>query len=170
MENTENIKNTENVSNVENVDNVENTDNAEALINYKEKFEIEHNNYIRALADMENIKKHFLKEINICKQYENESILKDILPVIDDIKRAAANNEISEGVQCIVSKFLNVLANYGLSESDVSKGNLFNSDIMEAVATVKTSEEDKNKVIDITQAGYIYKNKIIRYPKVIVGC
>ena len=136
---------------------------------YKQQLEDEHNNYLLALADTDNIRKNCNKKITEYNKFRYESIMKDFLPVLDDIERAAKNDILTDGIKLIFTKMLNILSYNGLENSGVEIGDVFDSETMEAVSTLPSiKEEDKNTVADITQKGYVYNGKIIRYPKVIV--
>ena len=105
-----------------------------------------------------------------------ERVLTDILPFADDFERAlqalhmAEDKEaMVEGMDLIYSKFVNFLNQHGVKEI-VAIGQPFDADRFEAITTVPVQEEaQKGVVIDCVQKGYQLNDKIIRYPKVIVG-
>ena len=94
----------------------------------------------------------------------------------DDFERAMkANAEVkdvktvNEGVSLIYQKMKNALTQRGLEEM-ISIGQEFNSDIHEAVTNIPApTEEQKGKVIEEIEKGYLLNGKVIRYAKVIVG-
>lgn len=131
------------------------------------QLEVEHNNYLRALADAENIKKNFAKKQAEMYTYQYEPIIMEFLDVLDDLDRA--NEELSEGGKLIFNKIKVILGKFGVVKMGFNKGAEFDADKMEAISTLPMGEEMVNKVIDCPVEGYKYNGKIIRYPKVVVG-
>ena len=79
-------------------------------------------------------------------------------------------NDLSKGVELIKNKFQSTLEQKGLSAVEVNKGDLFNADNHEAVTQIPApNEELKGKIIDIVEKGYKLGDKIIRFPKVVIG-
>lgn len=135
----------------------------------KQQLDAEHNNYLRALADTDNIRKNFAKKQADLYEYQYEPIMKDVLDVLDDAERATLSGELSEGAVLIFSKLGTKLYKFGLSRFEIEKGTEFNADEMEAISVIPMGDEMVNKVIDNPTIGYKYNGKIIRYPKVVVG-
>ena len=69
-----------------------------------------------------------------------------------------------------IYKFFEVLKTNGLTQTEVKIGDIFDADLHEAITQISTpGEDDKGKVIDIVEVGYQLGDRIIRYPKVVVG-
>ena len=127
-------------------------------------------------AEFENFRKRTLKEKAELIDTAGGRVLKNFLPVMDDMERAMANMEkaedvaaVKEGVALIIDKFVKALASEGVAKMDVV-GNDFDADLHEAVAMVPgMGEDNKNKVIDCVQTGYMIKDKVLRHAKVAVG-
>ena len=127
-------------------------------------------------AEFENFRKRTLKEKAELIDTAGGRVLKNFLPVMDDMERAMANMEkaedvaaVKEGVALIIDKFVKALANEGVAKMDVV-GKDFDADLHEAVAMVPgMGEDNKNKVIDCVQTGYMIKDKVLRHAKVAVG-
>lgn len=132
--------------------------------------------YIRLYSEFDNYKKRNLKERVEWAKFAGEGIFKSVLAVMDDFERAMkANAEakdvkaVNEGVSLIYQKMKTTLAQKGLEEM-VSIGQEFNPDIHDAVTNIATStEEQKGKVIEEIEKGYLLNGKVIRHAKVIVG-
>lgn len=142
----------------------------------KEQLAQEKDKFIRLFAEFDNYKKRTIKERQDLIKYSNRDILTDLLPVLDDFERAIKelekNNEteVLQGLKLIYNKMLNVLKSNGLSSMDVQIGDDFNLDFHEAITQIPAPDESlKNKIIDITQQGYLLHDKVIRYAKVVVG-
>ncbi len=141
----------------------------DSLKNEKEK-------YLRLFAEFENFKKRTAKERIELYKTANQEVISALIPVLDDFNRA--NTEMNkkdgildkEGIKLIYNKFNDVLKNNGLNKTEVKIGDLFDAEIHEAITQIPAQKEkDKGKIIDIVEAGYLLGEKIIRYPKVVVG-
>lgn len=142
----------------------------------KRKYDELNDSYLRLHAEFDNFRKRTMKEKADIIRSGGERVLTDILPFADDFERAlqalhmAEDKEaMVEGMDLIYSKFVNFLNQHGVKEI-VAIGQPFDADRFEAITTVPVQEEaQKGVVIDCVQKGYQLNDKIIRYPKVIVG-
>ena len=130
---------------------------------------------LRLQAEFDNYRKRTLKEKMELVQTGGRDVLLAMLPVMDDIQRAVGAMEKSDdvealrsGVQLIKQKFSDVLRQRGVTEIEVV-GKDFNEELSEAVARFQAGEEQKGKVIDAVQAGYMLGDKVLRFAKVVVG-
>lgn len=136
----------------------------------------ERDKYLRLSAEFDNYRKRTLKEKAELIKNGAEKTLTAILPVLDDFERALKNMEASEetqamkeGVELIFSKFQKVLAQEGLKKIE-TEGQAFDTDFHEAIALVPSpSEEQKGKILDCVQTGYMLNDKVIRHAKVAVA-
>ena len=128
--------------------------------------------YLRLYSDFENFRKRTAKEKIELIQTASADLMTDLLPIIDDYERALANapeGEISEGVQLIFNKIKTTLQAKGLKEMQ-AKGELFDADLHDCITQFPApSEEEKGKVIEVVEKGYILNEKVIRFAKVVVG-
>ena len=132
--------------------------------------------YLRLYSEYENYRKRTTQEKADLLLNGSREMMKAILPVIDDFERAIAANEkvedinaIKEGFNLIYNKLLQMMKRFDVEEIQ-AKGEEFNTDFHEAVTHFPAqNEEDKGKVIDVTEKGYKLKDKVIRYAKVVVG-
>ena len=134
------------------------------------------NKYIRLSADFDNYRKRTLKEkVDLIKS-ANAEILLNLLPVMDDFDRALKSmedtkgcKEIKDGIDLIYNKFGEFLKSSGVKEIDAMHKK-FDTDIHEAITKIPAPEKKlKGKVLDVIQKGYYLNEKIIRYPKVVIG-
>ena len=132
--------------------------------------------FLRLYSEFDNFRKRTAKEkIELIKS-AGEGVIKDMLPIVDDFKRAITHNQevsdedsLKEGFQLIFNKFYKALEAKGLKSVD-SKGEVFNADIHEAITKIPAPEESlKGKVVDVVEEGFYLGDKIIRYPKVVIG-
>lgn len=132
--------------------------------------------YLRLFAEFDNFKKRSAKEKRDFTLVAGQDIMKELLAVIDDYKRANksfsqdGNKEnFADGLQIIFDKFYKILVSKGLKEME-SIGTDFDFTKHEAIAEIPApTEELKGKVIDEVEAGYLLNSVIIRYAKVVVG-
>ena len=157
---------------------VETTDVVEMSAEESLRAEIEQlkDKHLRTLAEFDNYKKRTLKEKAELIINGSEKAVAAILPVLDDLERAAATQEsapdaeaIREGLSLIFKKLEKALQSLGVSKMDTD-GKDFDVDYHEAVAMVPGMGDDKKgKIIDCVQAGYTLNDKVIRHAKVAVG-
>lgn len=132
--------------------------------------------YIRLVAEFDNYKKRMAKDKIETRLTAGQDILRDLLPVLDDLDRAekavqsASDVEaVKEGFNLIKDKLLKNLSSKGLKEMEVM-GEVFDADRHEAVAEFPAPTEDlKGKIFDVTEKGYVLNDRIIRFPKVVVS-
>jgi len=132
--------------------------------------------YLRLAAEFDNYRKRTFREKTELLQTAGESLLKAILPVVDDFERGleiAANAEdmdaVRDGMNLIYNKLKEFLASNGVKDIQVMD-EPFDADLHEAVTKIPVpSEDQKGKIVDVIQKGYMLNSKVIRYPKVIVG-
>ncbi|TPV35435.1 nucleotide exchange factor GrpE [Paucihalobacter ruber] len=142
----------------------------------KEDLAKEKDKFLRLFAEFENYKKRTTKErIDLFKTAGQEVIV-SLLPVLDDFDRAYAEiskteeKELLIGVELIKNKLNNTLKNKGLEQMELKPGDDFNADIHEAITQIPApSEELKGKIVDILEKGYKLGDKVIRFPKVVIG-
>lgn len=142
----------------------------------KEELAQEKDKFLRLFAEFENYKKRTIKERIELYKTANEELMTVLLPVLDDFDRGLAEIKkteekvLLEGVELINNKLRTSLIQKGLAEIEVKKGESFNVDVHEAITQVPAPTEDlKGKIIDVIEQGYKLGEKIIRYPKVVVG-
>ena len=136
----------------------------------------EKDNFMRLFAEFENNKRRTAKERQDLLKSAGQDVIQSLLPVLDDFDRALVEISKSEdenllrGVELIHSKLLSTLRSKGLEEIPVAASDAFDSDIHEALTqTTAPTPELKGKIIDVVEKGYKLGEKIIRYPKVVVG-
>lgn len=132
--------------------------------------------YLRQAAEFDNYRKRVVKEKSELIMNGGQRVIQTILPIIDDFERAQAGMDkledvkaAQEGVQLIIEKFLKLLAQEGLKPIE-AVGQPFDVDFHEAVAMISAQEDNqKGKVVDCIQTGYMLNDKVIRHAKVAVA-
>ena len=163
----------------ENIDVSENNQTSEELENelssLKSQLEETKDKYIRLFAEFDNYKKRVMKERLDLLKNANQDTIVSLLPVLDDFERAKrvsdqenSNEKFSEGVLLVYNKMNHVMTSLGLKVLEVN-GENFNPEIHEAISEIAINEELKGKVVETVERGYQLNDKIIRFPKVVVG-
>ena len=100
--------------------------------------------------------------------------MEQILPIVDDFERSLKieqdknDDPFYKGIEIIFQKFINILERQGIAPIE-THGKKFDPELHEAVMQMDSKEHDSNIIIDEAQKGYKYKDKVIRYSKVIVS-
>ena len=142
----------------------------------QEQAAVANDKHLRLYSEFDNFRKRSAKEkIDLIKS-ASEDVIKNMLPIVDDFKRAMAHNaevddadSIKQGFELIFNKLYKSLEMKGLKKVD-SMGEVFNADIHEAITQIPAPSEDmKGKILDVVEEGYYLGDKIIRFPKVVIG-
>lgn len=136
----------------------------------------EKDKHLRLFAEFENYKRRTSKERMELFKTANQEVLQAILPVLDDFDRAlieiskSEDENLLKGVTLIHEKLKNTLTSKGLEEVEVKAGDAFNADFAEAITQIPApSDKMKGKIVDVLEKGYKLGDKIIRFPKVVIG-
>ena len=136
----------------------------------------ERDKHLRLFAEFENYKKRTSKERIDLFKTANQEVLQAILPVLDDFDRAIIEIRKSEdelllkGVELIHDKLKSTLFSKGLEEVEMKAGDLFDADFAEAITQIPAPSPNlKGKIVDVLEKGYKLGDKIIRFPKVVIG-
>jgi len=176
MSNKENTKEEE-IKDVEQEPQVEqNQEEVKKELTPEELIQQEKDKYLRLFAEFENYKKRTSRERIELFKTASQELMTSLLPIMDDFDRGLSeikkvkDKELLKGMQLINDKFKNTLTQKGLTEIEVKEGDVFDAEIHEAITQIPApSDKLKGKVIDAVEKGYKLGEKIIRYPKVVIG-
>ena len=139
-----------------------------------EKSESETQEYIslsqRLQADFENFKKITDKQNKEIVKFANENVIKEFLDCYEDFGRALEtenDKDLREGIQLIYNKFSDVLTKEGVEEIP-AKGEKFDLNKHEALMVQESEDVENGYIIEELMKGYMYKDKVLKYSKVIV--
>lgn len=132
--------------------------------------------HLRALAEFENYKKRSAREAEEFRKYANESIVRDLLPIVDNLERAIQSSDqnkgdsacLIQGVDLTLREILKVLEKYGVTPVEAD-GRPFDPAFHEAVMREETDEHPENTVIRELQRGYVMNTRVIRPSMVVVS-
>lgn len=145
------------------------------LAEAKAKIAADKNDYLRLMADFENLRRHSAEDrLNLINSAAEDTI-KGLLPVLDDCERAieilskSSDEAAKEGTNLIYNKLMAYLKSKGLEVIE-AKGKKFDTDYHDAVAQLPVEDEaKKGMVYDVVSTGYLLNGKVLRHAKVVVG-
>ncbi|MDD5562950.1 MAG: nucleotide exchange factor GrpE [Thermoanaerobaculaceae bacterium] len=129
--------------------------------------------YLRKLADFDNYRKRQEREMGEFRRYANADLLRDCLPVLDNLERAlavpgGAASGLREGVELVLRQFKDVLGRSGLSEVDPTD-RPFDPTLHEAISRNEDARYQEPTVVQVLQKGYLLGERLIRPALVIVA-
>ncbi len=132
--------------------------------------------HLRLQAEFDNFRKRTMKEKADLIKWGGESVLINILPVVDDFERALISlkdvpddDAGKKGTQLIYNKFSEFLKQNNIKEIEAINQD-FDVDMHEAITKIPAPDEKlKGKVVDVLQKGYLLNDKVIRFAKVVIG-
>lgn len=128
---------------------------------------------LRAHADMDNARKRMQREADEARKTAAQSLLKDVLPVVDNLDRAVehagnASGPLIEGVKMVVRQFLQILEKHGAKPVD-AKGQAFDPHVHEAMSSIVTAEVPPGHVAQVFQRGWTLHDRLVRPALVLVA-
>ena len=136
------------------------------------------NKYLLLAADFDNYKKRCKKQIEDIKKYSLESIMTDLLEVIDNFERAISSfdfskdkdiiNSTKEGIIKINKQFITILKTYGVKKITTDIGSEFDPYYHEAIQYINTKNQKDNTIYKIVKEGYLLDSKVLRPTTVVV--
>jgi molecular chaperone GrpE len=130
---------------------------------------------LRLAAELENIKKRQEREVAELRQFANENLLKELLPVLDNLERALEHGRQSEapealmdGLDLVSQDFFKVLGRFGVTPID-SVGEPFDPAYHHAMMEEEVPEVEDQTVLKELQKGYLLQNRLLRPAMVVVS-
>ncbi len=154
----------------------EETEKLKKEIDAKDK-EVKENydKFLRLNAEFDNFKKRTQREKADSFKYASEKVIRDMIPVIDDLERAlqaTKNNnkveDLSKGVEMIVNQIKNILQSIGAKQFN-SLGQVFDPNKHEAISKVATAEHEHNTIIEELRKGYMFHDRLLRPAMVVIA-
>ncbi len=141
----------------------------------QEELQIYQDKYVRLAAEFENYKKRAQRDQSDSVRYANESLLKNLLPTIDNLERAIKSGKdagttgpLLEGVELTHKQILETVGKLGVRQVS-SAGDIFDPSIHQAVAQVESDTAEANTVVEEFQKGYFLHDRILRPAMVTVA-
>ncbi|MEQ8242729.1 MAG: nucleotide exchange factor GrpE [Fulvivirga sp.] len=134
--------------------------------------------YLRLYSEFDNFRRRTAKEKLDLVQTATEDLMIALIPVLDDFERAEKSFDeketdikaVKDGVNLVHNKFRKILEQKGLLVMQGKQGMDFDPDFHEAITQIPAPKKNlKGKVVDIIEKGYLLKEKVVRYAKVVIG-
>lgn len=139
------------------------------------KLEEEENRYLRLRADYDNILRRHKLERESAEKFRAQSLLTDLLPVLDNLERALQvevtsddANSLYKGVEMVYRQFLDAAGREGL-EAIAAEGEAFDPNVHQAVMQEQDAEKESGIVLRELQKGYKLKDRVLRPAMVSVN-
>ena len=149
---------------------------ASSVNSLREDLKNENEKFLRLFAEFENYKKRTARERIELFKTANKEVMSALIPIMDDYDRAKSqindleSKEEVKGLLLIFNKMNEILKTNGLNEVEISIGDIFDSEVHEAITQIPAKDDSqKGKIVDVIEKGYQLGEKIIRFPKVVVG-
>lgn len=131
--------------------------------------------WMRSAADFDNFRKRTRRELEDTRKAGREELLKDLLPVFDNLERAITSSEratevkpVSEGLKMVLRQFMDTLGRSGITKVP-TVGAMFDPSVHEAIQQVETEEHPAGTVVSEVQPGYQQGERLIRAAMVVVA-
>ena len=131
--------------------------------------------YLRLAADYDNYRKRTQKEISVIIEYAGENILRNFLPILDDLERALVNHQsaneedpLAQGLELIYKKFVKTLKELQVTAIE-SLNAPFDPHFHHAIMVKEVEGVEPNIVVEEFEKGYVFKDHVLRHAKVIVS-
>ena len=130
--------------------------------------------YLRARADLDNFRKRAQREKEDLVKFSNETILRELLPVIDNLERALQHAAVDgekgllQGVELTLGQFSKVLEKFNVVAIE-PLGELFDSARHEAMGQIESAEQPPNTIVQLLQKGYLLNDRLLRPALVLIA-
>ncbi len=142
----------------------------------KQQLDEKDDKYLRAEAEIQNMTTRFKKEQAQLLKYDGQDLAKSVLPVLDNLKRALTievtdenGKQLKKGIQMVHDHLINALTDHGITEIE-AEGKPFDPTLHQAVQTVPVKDgQEADTVVQVLQAGYQLKDRVLRPAMVVVA-
>jgi len=131
--------------------------------------------WMRTAADFDNYRKRARRDVEDARKSGREDLLKDLLPVFDNLERAIQSAQratevkpVAEGLTMVIRQFVDVVARAGIKKVPTT-GSPFDPAMHEAIQQVETDEHPPGTVVSEVQAGYVQGERLVRAAMVVVA-
>ena len=154
-------------------------DLAAALVEAREQVQEMKDGFLRAQAEMENVRRRSQKEIQAARKYAIEVFAQELLPVKDSMEQATqvelddavgeAVTRMKEGLELTLKQLETVLAKFSVVEVEAGPGVKFNPDHHQAVSMIASEDIPPDHIISVMQKGFLLKDRLLRPAMVVVA-
>ena len=147
----------------------------EKLTTMEQKAQENWDKFLRAQAELDNVRRRAEKDVNNAYKYAQDKLLNALLPIVDSLERAIescqgneADKVIIEGIELTLKLFLDTLEKQGIKQLN-PKGEMFDPNFHEAISMQETQEVDSGCVLNVIQKGYKLHDRVLRPALVVVA-
>jgi molecular chaperone GrpE len=140
-----------------------------------EELKVLQDKYLRLAAEFENYKRISQREQREASRFANETLLKELIPILDNLERAIksakdspAGNGLMEGVQLTLKQFIETIGKFGVRQVS-SVGAPFDPSCHQAVVRIESADRAPNTVMEEYQRGYLLHDRLLRAAMVAVA-
>lgn len=154
-------------------------DLAAALVEARERIQEMKDGFLRAQAEMENVRRRSQKEIQAARKYAVEGFAQELLPVKDSLDQATqvefeatvgeSVTRMKEGLELTLKQLETVLAKFSVVEVEAGPGVKFNPEHHQAVSMVASDDIPSEHIISVMQKGFLLKDRLLRPAMVVVA-
>lgn len=137
------------------------------------------NGYVRAKADVENIRRRSQNEIISARKYAIEKFAQELLGVLDSLDQASKVemdetssepvSKMKEGLELTLKQFATAMEKFGITLVEASTGTKFNPDLHQAISVVPTDEVEPDHILSVMQKGFLLKDRLLRPAMVVIA-
>jgi molecular chaperone GrpE len=131
--------------------------------------------WMRVAADYDNFRKRTRRDLEDSRKTGREELLKDLLPVFDNLERAIQSagrakdvKAVADGLSMVLKQFVDVLGRLGISKVK-TVGTAFDPSVHEAIQQVETADHPAGTVVAEVQPGYVHGDRLVRAAMVVVA-
>jgi molecular chaperone GrpE len=128
---------------------------------------------LRERAELDNLRKRLVRDVDMARKFANERLLGDLLPVFDSLDAGlaaagTASSPLRDGLDLTYQQLLKVAADYGLQRVDPT-GQPFNPDHHQAISRTESADVAADHVAQVFQKGYLLNERLLRPALVVVS-
>jgi len=148
----------------------------EQLASAQEEAKTSYDRFLRVSAEFDNYKKRILRETSDSRKYANETLLKELLSVVDNLERAlttfkegdVVTNSLIDGVEMTLGELLKIFKKFAVKPVE-ARGKPFDPTYHQAMGQEKTDKHPENTITQELQKGYTCHDRLLRPAMVIVA-
>jgi len=149
------------------------------LVSAHNQIEEMKNGYVRAKADVENIRRRSQNEIVAARKYALEKFAQELLGVLDSLDQASkvemdgASSEpvlrMKEGLELTLKQFATAMEKFGITAVEAAPGVKFDPDLHQAISMAPTDEVEPDHILSVMQQGFLLKDRLLRPAMVVIA-
>ncbi len=135
--------------------------------------------YVRAKAEVENIRRRSRNEVVAARKYALEKFAQELLGVLDSLDQASkvemdetsseSVSKMKEGLELTLKQFATAMEKFGITAVEASPGTKFNPDLHQAISMAPTDEVEADHILSVMQKGFLLKDRLLRPAMVVIA-